>query len=622
MKIPFGASSASCRAARASTSFAGSATTSSTSARRSRSGLACAATSTAAATCASASTAWSTGSARIEVIVTQSEAEALHLEQNLVKRHRPPFNVRLRDDKSFPYIAVTVADPYPARDVHPRASPARNGLLRPVREREEGARDARRAESGLPVPAVRGAEARPPLGHPLPRLPHRALHGAVRRRDLRGGLRGDHRRGDRVPLRRDAPDPPRARAPDARGGCRRAVRGGGALPQPAARGREPRAAPGGRQARGRHDRRDRPRRRGRPRRGPAVPAPRREDVRPLRVPPRERRGTGSRDDPRVVLRRALRQRAGHPAAGRRALGHRGHRGARVLPRRPPRRAGRGARAAARREATARGARGGERASSRSSTTPPSRSRSAGAASRRSRSSASRSTSRACRRGSSASTSRTSRGARSSPRWRCSSTRSRGAPTTARSRCAASRDRTTSRRWGRSSRAASRGSATPRSEDRFDESFSRIPNLVVIDGGKGQLAAALEAIHATYDLPRVAVVALAKREEEVFVPGRAAPIRLPRHDAGLATSPACSGRGAPLRDRVPPAASRHARVRVDLRRPRGHRACAPAGDPATTSARPRRSSRRRARSSRAFRGCRRRRPAPCTPSCTRRAAARP
>jgi excinuclease ABC subunit C len=49
----------------------------------------------------------------IEVIVTQTEVEALHLEQNLVKRHRPPFNVRLRDDKSFPYIAVTVEDDYP-----------------------------------------------------------------------------------------------------------------------------------------------------------------------------------------------------------------------------------------------------------------------------------------------------------------------------------------------------------------------------------------------------------------------------------------------------------------------------------------------------------------------------
>src|SRR2546430_8269755 len=51
--------------------------------------------------------------AEIETIVTQTEVEALHLEQNLVKRHRPPFNVRLRDDKSFPYIAVTVEDDYP-----------------------------------------------------------------------------------------------------------------------------------------------------------------------------------------------------------------------------------------------------------------------------------------------------------------------------------------------------------------------------------------------------------------------------------------------------------------------------------------------------------------------------
>ncbi len=49
----------------------------------------------------------------IETIVTRTEVEALHLEQNLVKRHRPTFNVRLRDDKSFPYIAVTVEDDYP-----------------------------------------------------------------------------------------------------------------------------------------------------------------------------------------------------------------------------------------------------------------------------------------------------------------------------------------------------------------------------------------------------------------------------------------------------------------------------------------------------------------------------
>jgi excinuclease ABC subunit C len=50
---------------------------------------------------------------RIEVIVTSTEPEALHLEQNLIRRHRPPFNVRLRDDKSYPYIAVTVEDEFP-----------------------------------------------------------------------------------------------------------------------------------------------------------------------------------------------------------------------------------------------------------------------------------------------------------------------------------------------------------------------------------------------------------------------------------------------------------------------------------------------------------------------------
>jgi excinuclease ABC subunit C len=65
----------------------------------------------------------------------------------------------------------------------------------------------------------------------------------------------------------------------------------------------------------------------------------------------------------------------------------------------------------------------------------------------------------------------------------------------------------------------------------DASFATAPNLVVIDGGKGQLSAALAAMQA-YDLPRVAVIALAKRIEEVFVPGRADPIVLPRHNPGL------------------------------------------------------------------------------------------
>ena len=55
--------------------------------------------------------------------------------------------------------------------------------------------------------------------------------------------------------------------------------------------------------------------------------------------------------------------------------------------------------------------------------------------------------------------------------------------------------------------------------------------MVIDGGKGQLAAALAAMQA-YDLPRVAVISLAKRVEEVFVPGEAEPIVLDRNSPGL------------------------------------------------------------------------------------------
>ena len=72
---------------------------------------------------------------------------------------------------------------------------------------------------------------------------------------------------------------------------------------------------------------------------------------------------------------------------------------------------------------------------------------------------------------------------------------------------------------------------PSSAPDWDESFAAIPNLVVVDGGRGQLSAALKAMHE-YELPRVAVVSLAKREERVYVPGQRSPIVLDRSSAGL------------------------------------------------------------------------------------------
>ena len=49
----------------------------------------------------------------IDFVVTKSETEALVLESNLIKRHRPRFNASLKDDKSYPYIVVTTGDEYP-----------------------------------------------------------------------------------------------------------------------------------------------------------------------------------------------------------------------------------------------------------------------------------------------------------------------------------------------------------------------------------------------------------------------------------------------------------------------------------------------------------------------------
>jgi excinuclease ABC subunit C len=83
-----------------------------------------------------------------------------------------------------------------------------------------------------------------------------------------------------------------------------------------------------------------------------------------------------------------------------------------------------------------------------------------------------------------------------------------------------------RRWS----ATRQAEAAPGSKP--DESFAFLPDLLIVDGGKGQLSRAVDVLKNYEIFDKVPVVGLAKQEEEIFFPGKPDSLLLPRHSQGL------------------------------------------------------------------------------------------
>jgi len=83
-----------------------------------------------------------------------------------------------------------------------------------------------------------------------------------------------------------------------------------------------------------------------------------------------------------------------------------------------------------------------------------------------------------------------------------------------------------RRW----QSAQEAAAQPGS--RLDPSFAFLPDLLIVDGGKGQLSRAVDVLQKNDLLGKVPVVGLAKECEEIFFPNKADSLLLPRHSQAL------------------------------------------------------------------------------------------
>lgn len=111
----------------------------------------------------------------IETIVATNETEALLLEDALIKDHKPRYNIRLRDDKSFPFLRVRRDDPFPTIELVRRPKPDGNSLFGPYADSAAARETARVAQQVFALRTCSNAKfahrSRPCLDHQIGRCP-------------------------------------------------------------------------------------------------------------------------------------------------------------------------------------------------------------------------------------------------------------------------------------------------------------------------------------------------------------------------------------------------------------------------------------------------------------------